>query len=160
MFERLLWINIFNVSSWLLSFSSVKENIFFNIIKNYCDERIFAGQINVQCAGTMANPLYTLKRYLLNLYWIIIYKKRLQHRCFSVKFAKFLRTPFFKEHLRWLFELSAGTSSRLHSFFNYCKNENPIQRRFVVKVLLLDTSVNALWRSSYTTMKPYFLLII
>ena len=29
-------------------------------------------------------------------------KERLQHRCFPVKFAKFLRTPFFKEHLRWL----------------------------------------------------------
>ena len=29
-------------------------------------------------------------------------KKRLQHRCFSVNFAKFLRTPVFVEHLRWL----------------------------------------------------------
>ena len=29
-------------------------------------------------------------------------KKRHQHRCFSVKFAKFLRPPFFIEHLRWL----------------------------------------------------------
>ena len=29
-------------------------------------------------------------------------KKSLQHRCFPVKFAKFLRTPFFTEHLRWL----------------------------------------------------------
>ena len=26
----------------------------------------------------------------------------LQHECFPVKFAKFLRTPFFKEHLQWL----------------------------------------------------------
>ena len=29
-------------------------------------------------------------------------KKRLQHRYFSVKFAKLLRTPFFTEPLRWL----------------------------------------------------------
>ena len=29
-------------------------------------------------------------------------KKRLWHRCFPVNFAKFLRTPFFIEHLRWL----------------------------------------------------------
>ena len=29
-------------------------------------------------------------------------KKRLQHRCFPVKFAKFLRTPFLTEHLQWL----------------------------------------------------------
>ena len=29
-------------------------------------------------------------------------KKRLWHRCFRVNFAKFLRTPFLTEHLRWL----------------------------------------------------------
>ena len=29
-------------------------------------------------------------------------KKRLWHRCFSVNFAEFLRTPFLTEHLRWL----------------------------------------------------------
>ena len=29
-------------------------------------------------------------------------KERLQHRCFPVNFAKFSRTPFFLEHLRWL----------------------------------------------------------
>ena len=28
--------------------------------------------------------------------------KRLQHRCFPVKFGKFLRRRFFREHLRWL----------------------------------------------------------
>ena len=32
-------------------------------------------------------------------------KKRLWHRCFPMNFAKFLRTPFFTEHLRWLLEL-------------------------------------------------------
>ena len=32
-------------------------------------------------------------------------KKRLWHRCFPVNFAKFLRTPFLTEHLRWLFLL-------------------------------------------------------
>ena len=29
-------------------------------------------------------------------------KKRLWHWCFPVNFAKFLRTPFFTEHLWWL----------------------------------------------------------
>ena len=29
-------------------------------------------------------------------------KKSLWHWCFPVNFAKFLRTSFFKEHLRWL----------------------------------------------------------
>ena len=29
-------------------------------------------------------------------------KKRLWYRCFPVKFVKFPRTPFLKEHFRWL----------------------------------------------------------
>ena len=29
-------------------------------------------------------------------------KKRFHHKCFPVKFAKFLRTPFLKKHLRLL----------------------------------------------------------
>ena len=29
-------------------------------------------------------------------------KKSLWHRCFPLNFAKFLRTPFFMEHLCWL----------------------------------------------------------
>ena len=29
-------------------------------------------------------------------------KKKLWHRCFPVNLAKFLRTPFLTEHLRWL----------------------------------------------------------
>ena len=31
-----------------------------------------------------------------------LFKKRLWHRSFRVNFAKFLRTHFFIEHLRWL----------------------------------------------------------
>ena len=31
-----------------------------------------------------------------------LFKKRLWHRCFPVNFAKFLRTAFLPEHLRWL----------------------------------------------------------
>ena len=32
----------------------------------------------------------------------ILFKKRLWHRCFPVNFVKFLRTPFYTEHLWWL----------------------------------------------------------
>ena len=36
-------------------------------------------------------------------FWpVTLLKKKLQHRCLPVNFANFLRTPFFKEHLRWL----------------------------------------------------------
>ena len=36
-------------------------------------------------------------------------KKSLWHRCFSVNFAKFLRTAFFAEHLRWLLLVSGNS---------------------------------------------------
>ena len=32
-----------------------------------------------------------------------LFNKRLQHRCFPVKFPKILRTPFFTEHFQLLF---------------------------------------------------------
>ena len=35
-------------------------------------------------------------------------KMRLEHRCFPVKFAKLLRTPFFTEHLQWLLLTVSG----------------------------------------------------
>ena len=49
-------------------------------------------------------------------------KKRLWHWCFPLNFAKFLKTPFVTEHLRWLFlrmemplALSMSRSSRCSS---------------------------------------------
>ena len=40
-------------------------------------------------------------------------KKRLQHRCFPLKIAKFLRTPIFTEHLRWLLQFkSSGEANK------------------------------------------------
>ena len=40
--------------------------------------------------------------FLIKLHAQALLKKSLWHRCFPVNFAKFLRTPFFTEHLRWL----------------------------------------------------------
>ena len=49
-------------------------------------------------------------------------KKRLWHRCFPVNFAKFSRTTFFKEHLRWLLlTLLRGITSK-HDCDFYCLN--------------------------------------
>ena len=33
---------------------------------------------------------------------VTLLKKKLWHRCFPMNFVKFLRTPFFIEHLWWL----------------------------------------------------------
>ena len=43
-------------------------------------------------------------------------KKRLWRRCFPVNFAKFLRTTFFTEHLRWLL-LNSFSQNWLIGFF-------------------------------------------
>ena len=49
-------------------------------------------------------------------------KKGLWHRCFPVNFAKFLRTSFFTEHLRWSFAFTFNPlhyvkSVQIRSFF-------------------------------------------
>ena len=43
-----------------------------------------------------------VESFLIKLQVCNFIKKRLQHKYFPVKFAKFLRTPFFTKHLRWL----------------------------------------------------------
>ena len=50
---------------------------------------------------------FTGKRLCQSLFFnkiagLRLLKKRLWHRCFPLNFAKFLRIPFFIEHLRWL----------------------------------------------------------
>ena len=46
-------------------------------------------------------------------------ENRLQHRCFPVKFSKFLGTLFFAEHLRWLLlKFIKRIKTRFHE--NWC----------------------------------------
>ena len=46
-------------------------------------------------------------------------KKRLLHRCFPVNFEKFIRTPFFIEHLWWLLlHVSFYIEDKIYSGFN------------------------------------------
>ena len=47
------------------------------------------------CVGIFFNKVAGLNDYNFIL-------KRLQHRCFPVKFVKFLKTSFITEHLWWL----------------------------------------------------------
>ena len=57
--------------------------------------KTFANFTGKQLCWSLFNKVAGLKA------WNVI-KNKLQQRCFSVKFAKFLRTPLFTEHLRWL----------------------------------------------------------
>ena len=47
-------------------------------------------------------------------------KKKLWHWCFPVNFAKFLRTPFFTEHLRWLLLFIANLRKTYGSWIAFC----------------------------------------
>ena len=51
-------------------------------------------------------------------------KKRLQYRYFPMKFAKFLRTPFFTEHLWWL--LLSALKKYIFSRTVYIKKDSNI----------------------------------
>ena len=59
--------------------------------------------------------------FLIKLQAFNFIKKSFQHRCFPVKPAKFLRTPFLTEQLWWLFWLFFSVSSaNCHSEFVNC----------------------------------------
>ena len=46
--------------------------------------------------------LLSLFNKVADLMPVTLLKKKLQQRCSTVNFAKFLKTPFFTEHFRWL----------------------------------------------------------
>ena len=52
--------------------------------------------------NTCARVSFLIKLYASEAWGLHLYKKRDWHRCFPVNFAKYLRTPFFTEHLWWL----------------------------------------------------------
>ena len=64
-------------------------------------------------------------------------KKRLQHRCFLVKLAKFLRPPFFTEHFRWLLLFFS-----IYKFFFFHGTE-AVTQRCSVKKAFLEISQNS-----------------
>ena len=57
-------------------------------------------------------------------------KKRLWHRCFSVNFAKFLRTTFLTEHLRWLLLRCKQKLNRQKSSICLCVRKS-LERVFI-----------------------------
>ena len=83
-------------------------------------------------------------------------KKRLLHRCFPVSFVKFLKTPFFKDHLWWLFltvEIVSRSRSRSRLvLWNWKKKKatEDIFKKFtkfhlVYKIMLFVTHLHVLF---------------
>ena len=75
----------------VFSFRSCRSQMFFKkgVLKNFAN---FTGK-HLCCS------LFLIKFQASGLQR---FKKKLQHRSFPVKFAKFLRAPIFTKHLRWL----------------------------------------------------------
>ena len=67
-----------------------------------------------------------------NLRPATLLKNRLWHRCFPVNFTKFLRTPFFTEHLRWLLLI---LDIRAMSIWSHLRSLNRILNKFDMRCL-------------------------
>ena len=60
---------------------------------------------------------FTEKHLYQSLMPAILFKKRHWHRCFPVNFVKFLKTPFYIEHLWWLLLESEALKYVFHHRF-------------------------------------------
>ena len=96
------------------------------------------------------------ERLLLHL-WVrpaTLLKNKLQHKCFPVNFAKFLRTPFSKEHLRWwLLVLKQGILLTLRS--NVFLFGNRFSLQYCSGTLMVSSYVNLFMSSSETKIGPH-----
>ena len=84
---------------WIRKMRSSRSQILLNIgvLENFAN---FTGEY--LCWSLFFNKIAGLQ----------LYYERLQHRCFPVKFEKFLRTPCFTEQPRWLLLENLFRSSR------------------------------------------------
>ena len=82
------------------SFPDVLQNRFLNNFANFIGKRLCWAPFLMKLQALGPANLLT---------------KRLQHRCFPVKFAKVLKTSFFTEQLRWLLLNQARPTSNKDS---------------------------------------------
>ena len=96
------WKNLlFNVKLKLINFnfSQLHEHIF----RSSRTQMSFKTSALKSFANVTGNHLcWSLFLKNLQAEGLQLHIKRLQYRCFLVKFANVLRTPFLTEHLRWL----------------------------------------------------------
>ena len=70
------------------------------VVRRYSVKKVFLKVSQNSREGICARVSFSNK--VAGLRPATLLKKRLWHRCFLVNFVKFLRTPFFIEHLWWL----------------------------------------------------------
>ena len=84
-------------------------------------------------------------------------KKKLWHRCFPVSFAKFLRTPFFTEHLRWLLLFFINCRNYFPPsdlLFFYFQNSYWIKIAFIKRVYITCLICHFLEAANYFEISP------
>ena len=85
--------------------------------------------------GTFTRKYLCWSLFLIKLQaWRTIIKKKLQHRCFPVKFAKFIKTPFLTEHLQWLLQSKVDIQPH-HGKYVPCK-----VRKIYLPILFFQSS--------------------
>ena len=89
--------NFLNMAYIFMQVMRNAKQSFADVFQNRCSQKFHNKKI-LQENTYVESLLITLQAWRHGS----LLKKRLQHRCFPVKFTKFLRTPFFTEHLWWL----------------------------------------------------------
>ena len=98
-----------------VSLSSVTEAV----VRRYAIKKVSLEISQNSQENTCASEFFLIKLQVLGLRSATLLKRTLWHRCFPVNFAKFLRTPFLTEHLRWLL-LVLDIRNTLWSLGNFC----------------------------------------
>ena len=70
-----------------------------------------------------------------------LFKKRLRHRCFPVNFVKFLRTPFFTEHLWWLLLF---VKRHIYSVHIFCDNRQVLPRMEFDEIIVIISLISVI----------------
>ena len=83
------------ISIYFFTLSGIKNSFSANISTKFRSSRleVFCKKVFIETPQNSQENTCARVSFL---------KKRLGHRCFPVNIAKFVRTPFFKEHLWWL----------------------------------------------------------
>ena len=71
------------------------------ILEKYNEQKVFYKKLFSIISQYLQKITYVSVSFSIKMQACNFIKKRLQHRCFLVKFAKILRTLIFTEHLRW-----------------------------------------------------------
>ena len=117
-------------------------------VRRYFVVKVFSEITQNSQENTSYRVSFLIKQQVWGLQFC--FKKRLWHGCFPMNFAKFLRTPFSIEHLRWLLlPMSPWFMSRMQDrkqgnkgMLKYFKRIFLVKKRSMTALNILTTSKN------------------